>query len=146
MEQVFPGDFPGLAGMLTVMALVYVLGAVCSYGYSRIMVQIAQTTMANIRADLFSRMQGPCLAIEAPSFLLGLIDFPIDAAALHQFLMGPLGDDAPAVHHQNQVRLPEKQRLCIARAILKKPKVLILDDSTSAVDTCPRGGFPGWCR
>ena len=29
----------------------------------------------------------------------------------------------------------QKQRLCIARAILKKPKVLIMDDSTSAVDT-----------
>ena len=29
----------------------------------------------------------------------------------------------------------QQQRLCIARAILKQPKVLILDDSTSAVDT-----------
>ena len=33
----------------------------------------------------------------------------------------------------------QKQRLCIARAVLKKPKVLILDDSTSAVDTATEG-------
>ena len=39
----------------------------------------------------------------------------------------------------------QKQRLCIARALLKKPKILILDDSTSAVDTATdakiRAGF-----
>lgn len=39
----------------------------------------------------------------------------------------------------------QKQRLCIARALLKKPKILILDDSTSAVDThtdaCIRQAF-----
>lgn len=29
----------------------------------------------------------------------------------------------------------QKQRLCIARALLKKPKIMIMDDSTSAVDT-----------
>ena len=33
----------------------------------------------------------------------------------------------------------QKQRLCIARALLKRPKVLILDDSTSAVDTATEG-------
>ncbi len=56
-DYILPGDFPGLARMLAIMALVYVLGAVCSFGYSRIMVHISQTTVANIRADLFSRMQ-----------------------------------------------------------------------------------------
>ena len=37
----------------------------------------------------------------------------------------------------------QKQRLCIARAILKKPKVMILDDSTSAVDTATEARIRG---
>ena len=37
----------------------------------------------------------------------------------------------------------QKQRLCIARAVLKKPKVLILDDSTSAVDTATEARIRG---
>lgn len=37
----------------------------------------------------------------------------------------------------------QKQRLCIARALLKNPKVLILDDSTSAVDTATEGRIRG---
>jgi len=44
----------------------------------------------------------------------------------------------------------QKQRLCIARALLKKPKILILDDSTSAVDTRTdaqiRAGFKTFIR
>ena len=36
----------------------------------------------------------------------------------------------------------QKQRLCIARALLKKPKILILDDSTSAVDTATEAQDP----
>ncbi|MDD6435349.1 MAG: ABC transporter ATP-binding protein, partial [Clostridiales bacterium] len=35
----------------------------------------------------------------------------------------------------------QKQRLCIARALLKKPKIIIFDDSTSAVDTATDAGI-----
>ena len=56
-DYILPGDFPGLARMLAVMAMVYVLGAVCTFGYSRVMVHISQTTVAKIRADLFGNMQ-----------------------------------------------------------------------------------------
>ena len=56
-DYILPGDFPGLARMLCLMAAVYVTGAVCSFGYARIMVHISQTCVAKIRADLFERMQ-----------------------------------------------------------------------------------------
>ena len=47
----------------------------------------------------------------------------------------PNGYNTKIVQGGNNVSGGQKQRLCIARALLKKPKILILDDSTSAVDT-----------
>ncbi len=56
-DYILTGDFPGLAKMLVVMAVIYVTGAICSYGYARIMVHVSQTTVAKIREDLFKKMQ-----------------------------------------------------------------------------------------
>ena len=56
-DYILPGDFPGLAKMLCIMAGVYVVGALCSFGYARIMVHVSQNTVAKIREDLFDKMQ-----------------------------------------------------------------------------------------
>ncbi len=57
-------------------------------------------------------------------------------ACAHDFIMGfPDGYDHKIEQGGTNVSGGQKQRLCIARALLKKPQILILDDSTSAVDT-----------
>ena len=58
------------------------------------------------------------------------------AAQAHDFIMSfPDGYDTELGQGGVNVSGGQKQRLCIARALLKKPKIIILDDSTSAVDT-----------
>lgn len=58
------------------------------------------------------------------------------AAEAHEFIMSfPKGYDTDLGQGGVNVSGGQKQRLCIARALLKNPKIIILDDSTSAVDT-----------
>ncbi len=58
------------------------------------------------------------------------------AADAYDFIMSfPYGLDTDLGQGGVNVSGGQKQRLCIARALLKKPKIIILDDSTSAVDT-----------
>lgn len=58
------------------------------------------------------------------------------AAQAHDFIMSfPNGYETDLGQGGVNVSGGQKQRLCIARALLKNPKIMILDDSTSAVDT-----------
>lgn len=62
------------------------------------------------------------------------------AACADEFLLRmPKGLDTDLGQGGDNVSGGQKQRLCIARALLKKPKILIFDDSTSAVDTATEG-------
>ena len=71
---------------------------------------------------------------------LDATDEEVEAAArlanAHDFIMRlPKGYDTDLSQGGLNLSGGQKQRLCIARAMIKHPKILILDDSTSAVDT-----------
>ncbi|MBF7095579.1 ABC transporter ATP-binding protein [Alkalibacter mobilis] len=57
-KYIIPGDFSGMAKMLLLLAAIYSLGAGASFAYARIMVHISQSTVFDLRKDMFDKMQG----------------------------------------------------------------------------------------
>ena len=56
-DYIIPGDFPGLLKMLVFQGCIFLLSALCNYIYARLMVYIAQRSVAGIREELFNKMQ-----------------------------------------------------------------------------------------
>ncbi len=56
-NYILPGNIPGLVRMLAFMGAVYLAGVAASYGYSQLMVKIAQKIVQEIRNDLFRKVQ-----------------------------------------------------------------------------------------
>ncbi len=56
-DYILPGDIPGLARFLLFMGAVYLVGVAASYGYSQLMVKVAQQIVREIRDDLFGKLQ-----------------------------------------------------------------------------------------
>jgi ATP-binding cassette subfamily B multidrug efflux pump len=56
-QYILPHDWPGLIRILFVLLAIYIAGAIAAAGQSRLMVVVAQRTVSDIRADLFSKLQ-----------------------------------------------------------------------------------------
>ena len=57
LTQAETPDFSGLASALVSLAIVYAVGILCAYGYNRIMVNVSQGTMRNLRTELITHME-----------------------------------------------------------------------------------------
>jgi ATP-binding cassette subfamily B protein len=76
------------------------------------------------------------IAFGRPSASLEEITAVAKAASAHEFIMSfPQGYDTPVGERGTTLSGGQKQRVAIARALLMDPRILILDDSTSSVDT-----------
>ena len=86
-------DLSGFIRLMTIMAGIYILGAVCTYIYSRLMLVISTNTLAQIRQDMFRHMQG-----------LPLKYFDTHA---HGELMSLYTNDTDALHDTLSMGLPQ---------------------------------------
>ena len=95
--------------------------------------QVAMVLQKNV---LFSGSIKENLRWGNPNATIDEMEHACRLACAHDFITAfPDGYDTHIEQGGTNVSGGQKQRLCIARALLKKPKILILDDSTSAVDT-----------
>ena len=103
------------------------------YGIKALRDQVAMVLQKNV---LFSGTIKENLRWGNPDATDEEMEHACRLACAHDFIMAfPDGYDTHIEQGGKNVSGGQKQRLCIARALLKKPKILILDDSTSAVDT-----------
>ena len=104
-----------------------------NYGIKALRDQVAMVLQKNV---LFSGTIKENLRWGNPNATDEELEYACKLACAHDFIMTfPDGYDTHIEQGGKNVSGGQKQRLCIARALLKKPKILILDDSTSAVDT-----------
>jgi ATP-binding cassette subfamily B protein len=86
--------------------------------------------------NLFSGTIRDNIAFGRPEATMDEIIAAAQAAAAHEFIVGfPEGYDTPVGERGATLSGGQKQRIAIARALLLNPHILILDDSTSSVDT-----------
>jgi ATP-binding cassette subfamily B multidrug efflux pump len=84
---------------------------------------------------LFSGTIRDNIAFGRPEATIGEVMAAAQAAAAHDFILSfPQGYDTPVGERGTTLSGGQKQRIAIARALLLNPRILILDDSTSAVD------------
>jgi ATP-binding cassette subfamily B multidrug efflux pump len=96
---------------------------------------LANISLAMQESVLFSGTVRENISYGKPDASLEEVQAAARAAQAHDFILElPQGYDTPVEQRGVNLSGGQKQRIAIARAILQKPRILILDDSTSAVD------------